>query len=220
MKHNFSLINGVISTVCPYPYGSCGLIKKKKKKSVELPRTILDDVTRLIKRCHTVRSQFADELNQAALFSGLKDSAARDWHSRQRQCCFCTCIYIYATDTGTRFLLQLSNQMLCLCSFVSSLCFLPLSLSLQPPLLYSGTPVMASKGKVRGESVGCVSPCCASNSARQNYHNSDAEFTIFVFLFILQDNRLKLQVVCFYALLFCYLVPKQSRSNLFIWGSF
>lgn len=95
MKHNFSLINGVISTVCPYPYGSCGLIKKKKKKSVELPRTILDDVTRLIKRCHTVRSQFADELNQAALFSGLKDSAARDWHSRQRQCCFCTYIYIY-----------------------------------------------------------------------------------------------------------------------------
>lgn len=178
-------------------------------------------MTRLIKRCHTVRSQFADELNQAALFSGLKDSAARDWHSRQRQRCFCTYIYIYSRQIGAHasscsYLIKCSVSVLLfpLSVFCLSCCpFNPLSST-------RGLQWWLQKAKFEVSRLAAFLPAVPSNSARQNYHNSEAEFTIFVFLFILRDNGLKLQVVCFYALLFCYLVLKQSRSNLFIWGSF
>lgn len=60
-----SLINNMIYRVCPYPYGPCKLIKKQQA-SLHDP----DDMTQLIKRCHTVRSQFAAERNRDILFQG------------------------------------------------------------------------------------------------------------------------------------------------------
>lgn len=65
LKAQHSLIRNMISTVSPYLYGSCKLIRKQQA-SLHDP----DNVTLLIKRCHTVRSQFADELNQDIFFQG------------------------------------------------------------------------------------------------------------------------------------------------------
>lgn len=143
----------MISTVCPYPYGSCKLIRKRQA-SLHDP----DDVMRLIKRCHTVRSQFADELNQDIPFQGWPIGGFQhSWLTFKIKTMLFLHIYIYAAETGTLFSLQLSNQLLCLLSLFS---FSPLLLfsgiclsccSSNPPLVYLGTPVMASKGKVRGE---------------------------------------------------------------------
>lgn len=111
----------------------------------------LDDVMQLIKRCHTVRSQFADELNRDIRFQGwMIRRSQRSWltlkikimlflHVRDRQ----------AHCSSHSYLIR--RSVFCLSSFsLSGFWHLPLLPSIQP-LIHLGIPVMASKGKVRGE---------------------------------------------------------------------
>lgn len=72
-------------------------------------------------------------------------------------------VSVWATDTRTPLVPQWSNQTLCLVSlscFLSGFWHVPPSLCVQP-LAYLAFPVMASKGKVRGELCLLV-PFCVS----------------------------------------------------------
>lgn len=139
----------MIGRVYLYRYGSCKLIRKQQG-SLHDP----DDATALIKRCQTVRFQFAVKLNQDILYHGWMISAlvtdSPDKGSVVSK-------YMQQKPTLFFFLLQLSNLLLCLVLFsflfFSSLFFLAsASLDVHPTRpLYLGTAVMASKGKVRGE---------------------------------------------------------------------
>lgn len=155
-----SLINDMISTVCPYPYGSCELVRKQQAFSHDP-----DDLTWLIKRCHTVRSQFADELNQDTLFQGwtiwwvsalMIDNQDKDnvvsAHEQQ----------IEVRRSSHSYLITFSVFFLCL--FSSVFWRLPLLLSIQPLLSTWG---LYSDGFKRQSSrwVVAASPCTTSNLA-------------------------------------------------------
>lgn len=152
----------MISTVCPYPYGSCKLIRKRQA-SLHDP----DDVMRLIKRCHTVRSQFADELNQDIPFQGWPIGGFQhSWltfkiktmlflhiyiYTRQRQALCSPCSYL------------ISCSVFCLCSlFLLSSCFLAsASLAVHPTPLLSTWGLQWWLQKAKFEvSCGCISLLC------------------------------------------------------------
>lgn len=159
-------IHNMTRTVCSNPY-TVGLAVKKPKALLHDPH----DVSRLIKRCHTLRSQFADELNQDILFQGWlicagggsalvtdiqdKDNAVSA-HMRQMQTRCSSYSYL------------ISCSVFFLCSFSSVFWHLPLLLSVQPHLPTWGLQWWLQKAKfeVSGGCCCCFS-CCASNSTWQ-----------------------------------------------------
>lgn len=169
-------IHNMTRTVCANPY-TVGLAVKKPKALLHDPH----DVSRLIKRCHTLRSQFADELNQDILFQGWlicagggsalvtdirdKDNAVSA-HMRQMQTRCSSYSYL------------ISCSVFFLCSFF--LCILTsASLAVRPtPLAYLGTSVMASKGKVRGEwwLLLLLFPLCLKLNLTNQYQKRDLTF--------------------------------------------
>lgn len=152
-----NVIHDIYTTVCPYSYGSCRLIRYQWATLHDL-----HGVTWLIKRCHTVRSQFADELNQDICFQGW--TILRSQHSwltfKIKTVLFLHVCERYKQTVSTVSLHLIRFSVFCLYPFSSVFWHLPPLLSIQP-LVYLGIPVMASKGKVRGEFCLLFS-CCAS----------------------------------------------------------
>lgn len=146
-QHSLTFTN-MISTVCPYLYGSCKLIRKQQA-SLHDP----DNVTLLIKRCHTVRSQFADELNQDIFFQGRTISAlligiqdknkAVSAYTRQIQEFWSPCSYLIRCSV-----------FLCLSSSV--FCGICLSISFQPLLSTWGPQRWLQRAKFE-VSFDCIS---------------------------------------------------------------